>query len=84
MTNKKYQKNETVITGKMMVQYFVIVALSLIVLISLSIAVIKISTVLFSISGVDAVSLGGKVGLLVWLVFLGFYSALSIKKAKAK
>ena len=28
MTNKKNQKNETVITGKMMVQYFVIVALA--------------------------------------------------------
>ena len=77
------KENQTVITGKQMVQYLVLVALGLIVLISLSIAVIKISTVLFSISGVNAVALGGKIGLLVWLVFLGFVTGKAVKKAKS-
>ena len=77
------KENLTVITGKQMVQYLVLVALGLIVLISLSIAVIKISTVLFSISGVNAVALGGKIGLLVWLVFLGFVTGKAVKKAKS-
>ena len=83
MTNTTNKENKTVITGKQMVQYLVLVALGLIVLISLSIAVIKISTVLFSISGVNAVSLGGKIGLLVWLVFLGFVMGKAVKKAKS-
>ena len=77
------KENQTVITGRQMVQYLVLVALGLIVLISLSIAVIKISTVLFSISGVNAVALGGKIGLLVWLVFLGFVTGKVVKKAKS-
>ena len=47
MTNTMNKENKTVITGKQMVEYLVLVALGLIVLISLSIAVIKISTVLF-------------------------------------
>ena len=83
MTNTMKKENQTVITGKQMVQYLVLVALGLIVLISLSIAVIKISTVLFSISGVNAVALGGKIGLLVWLVFLGFVTGKAVKKAKS-
>ena len=83
MTNTMNKENKTVITGKQMVEYLVLVALGLIVLISLSIAVIKISTVLFSISGVDAVALGGKIGLLVWLVFLGFVTVKTIKKSKS-
>lgn len=83
MTNTMNKENKTVITGKQMVEYLVLVALGLIVLISLSIAVIKISTVLFSISGVDAVALGGKTGLLVWLVFLGFVTVKTIKKSKS-
>ena len=82
MTNTLKRENKNVITGKQMVEYLVIVAVSLIVLIALSAAVIKISTVLFSISGVNAVVLGGKVGLLVWLVFLGYFSVKTIKKAK--
>ncbi|MBO4650433.1 MAG: hypothetical protein J5653_04485 [Clostridiales bacterium] len=83
MTNTMKKENKTVITGKQMVQYLVLVALGLIVLISLSIAVIKISTVLFSISSVNAVALGGKIGLLVWLVFLGFITGKAVKKAKS-
>ena len=83
MTNTVNKENKTVITGKQMVEYLVLVALGLVVLISLSIAVIKISTVLFSISGVNAVALGGKIGLLVWLVFLGFVIGKTVKKAKS-
>lgn len=82
MTNTMNKENKTVITGKQMVEYLVLVALGLVVLITLSIAVIKISTVMFAISGVNAVALGGKIGLLVWLVFLGFISVSTIKNCK--
>ena len=83
MTNAMNKENERVINGKQMVEYLVLVAISLISLIALSTVVIKLSTLLFSISGVNAVTLGGKVGFLVWLVFLGFISVTAVKKSRA-
>lgn len=83
MTNAMNKENKNVITGKQMVEYLVLVAISLISLIALSTVVIKLSTLLFSISGVNEVTLGGKVGFLVWLVFLGFISVKSIQKSRS-
>ena len=83
MTNAMNKENKNVITGKQMVEYLVLVAISLISLIALSTVVIKLSTLLFSISGVNAVTLGGKVGFLVWLVFLGFISVKAIRESRS-
>ena len=83
MTNAMNKENKNVITGKQMVEYLVLVAISLISLNALSTVVIKLSTLLFSISGVNAVTLGGKVGFLVWLVFLGFISVKTIKESRS-
>ncbi len=83
MTNAMNKENKKVINGKQMVEYLLLVAISLISLIALSTVVIKLSTLLFSISGVNAVTLGGKVGFLVWLVFLGFISVKSIQKSRS-
>lgn len=83
MTNAMSKENKKVINGKQMVEYLVLVAISLFVLIALSIVVIKLSTLLFSISGVNAVTLGGKVGFLVWLVFLGFISVKTIRESRS-
>ncbi|MBO7452253.1 MAG: hypothetical protein J6U54_18145 [Clostridiales bacterium] len=83
MTNAMNKENKNVITGKQMVEYLVLVAISLISLNALSTVVIKLSTLLFSISGVNAVTLGGKVGFLVWLVFLGFISVKTIRESRS-
>lgn len=83
MTNAMNNENKKVINGKQMVEYLVLVAISLISLIALSTVVIKLSTLLFSISGVNAVTLGGKVGFLVWLVFLGFISVKTIRESRS-
>lgn len=83
MTNAMNKENKKVINGKQMVEYLVLVAVSLISLIALSTVVIKLSTLLFSISGVNAVTLGGKVGFLVWLVFLGFISVKAIRESRS-
>ena len=83
MTNAMNKENKKVINGKQMVEYLVLVAISLISLIALSTVVIKLSTLLFSISGVNAVTLGGKVGFLVWLVFLGFISVKAIRESRS-
>jgi len=83
MTNAMNNENKKVINGKQMVEYLVLVAISLISLIALSTVVIKLSTLLFSISGVNAVTLGGKVGFLVWLVFLGFISVKAIRESRS-
>lgn len=83
MTNAMNKENEKVITGKQMVEYLVLVAISLISLIALSTVVIKLSTLLFHISGVNEIILGGKVGFLVWLVFLGFISVKAIRESRS-
>ena len=83
MTNEMNKENKNVITGKQMVEYLLLVAISLISLIALSTVVIKLSTLLFRISGVNAVTLGGKVGFLVWLVFLGFISVKAIRESRS-
>lgn len=83
MTNAMNNENKKVINGKQMVEYLVLVAISLISLIALSTVVIKLSSLLFSISGVNAVTLGGKVGFLVWLVFLGFISVKIIRESRS-
>ena len=83
MTNAMNKENERVINGKQMVEYLVLVAISLIALIALSTIVIQLSTLLFSISGVNAVILGGKTGFRVWLIFLGFISVTAVKKSRA-
>ena len=83
MTNAMNKENKKVINGKQMVEYLLLVAISLISLIALSTVVIKLSTLLFSISGVNAVTLGGKVGFLVWLVFLGFVSVKAIRESRS-
>ena len=83
MTNAMNKENKKVIYGKKMVEYLVLIAISLISLIALSTVVIKLSTLLFSISGVNAVILGGKVGFLVWLVFLGFISVKAIRESRS-
>ena len=83
MTNAMNKENKNVITGKQMVEYLVLVAISLIALIALSTIVIQLSTLLFSISGVNAVILGGKTGFLVWLVFLGFISVKAIRESRS-
>lgn len=83
MTNAMNKENKKVINGKQMVEYLVLVAISLISLIALSTVAIKLSTLLFSISGVNAVTLGGKVGFLVWLVFLGFISVKAIRESRS-
>ena len=83
MTNAMNNENKKVINGKQMVEYLVLVAISLISLIALSTVVIKLSTLLFNISGVNAVTLGGKVGFLVWLVFLGFISVKAIRESRS-
>lgn len=83
MTNAMNKENKKVINGKQMVEYLLLVAISLISLIALSTVVIKLSTLLFSISGVNAVTLGGKVGFLVWLVFLGFISVKAIRESRS-
>ena len=83
MTNAMNKENKRVINGKQMVEYLLLVAISLISLIALSTVVIKLSTLLFSISGVNAVTLGGKFGFLVWLVFLGFISVKAIRESRS-
>jgi len=83
MTNAMNKENKKVINGKQMVEYLVLVAISLFVLIALSTVVIKLSTLFFSISGVNTVTLGGKVGFLVWLVFLGFISVKAIRESRS-
>ena len=83
MTNTMKEENKKVITGRQIVEYLLLVALALIVFISLSTAVILISTTLFNITGVDAVALGGKIGILVWMVSLGFLTVSTIKNSRS-
>ena len=83
MTNAMNKENKKVINGKQMVEYLVLVAISLFVLIALSTVVIGLSTMLFNISGVNGIILGGKVGFLVWLVFLGFISVKAIRESRS-
>ena len=83
MTNAMNKENKKVINGKQMVEYMVLVAISLFVLIALSTVVIGLSTMLFNISGVNAITLGGKTGFLVWLVFLGFISVKAIRESRS-
>lgn len=83
MTNAMNKENTNVITGKQMVEYLVLVAISLLALIALSTVVIGLSTLLFNISGVNAINLGGKAGFLVWLIFLGFISVKAIRESRS-
>ena len=83
MTNAMNKENKNVITGKQMVEYLVLVAISLFALIALSTVVIGLSTLLFNISGINAITLGGKAGFLVWLVFLGFISVKTIRESRS-
>lgn len=83
MTNAMNKENKKVINGKQMVEYLVLVAISLLALIALSTVVIGLSTLLFNISGVNAINLGGKTGFLVWLVFLGFISVKAIRESRS-
>lgn len=83
MTNAMNKENKNVITGKQMVEYLVLVAISLLALIALSTVVIGLSTLLFNISGVNAINLGGKAGFLVWLIFLGFISVKAIRESRS-
>lgn len=83
MTNAMNKENKNVITGKQMVEYLVLVAISLLALIALSTVVIGLSTLLFNISGVNTINLGGKTGFLVWLVFLGFISVKAIRESRS-
>lgn len=83
MTNAMNKENKNVITGKQMVEYLVLVAISLLALIALSTVVIGLSTLLFNISGVNAINFGGKTGFLVWLVFLGFISVKAIRESRS-
>ncbi len=83
MTNIQNADNKTVITGRETVKFLGLSTLCLIVSIILSSSVIWISCQLFGIADVNAATLGGKIGLLVWLVCLGFLIGKNIKKKKA-
>ena len=83
MTNAMNKENKNVITGKQMVEYLVLVAISLLALIALSTVVIGLSTLLFNISGVNAINQRRKTGFLVWLVFLGFISVKAIRESRS-
>lgn len=84
MTNIKNADNKTVITGKQIVGFLVLSTICLILSILLSSAVIWISCQLFGIADVNAATLGGKIGLLVWLVCLGFLIGKGIKNDRQK
>ncbi len=83
MTNSVNKENKKVINGKQMVEYLVLVAIILLALIVLSTVVIGLSKMLFNISGVNAITLGGKAGFLIWLLFLGFISVKSIRESRS-
>lgn len=77
-------EDKKVITGKQTVRALVLSTLGLISSIVLSIAVLTISVKIFGIDNLNPVIIGGRIGLLVWIVGIVAVIAITVKAPKEK